>query len=104
MIVENIVAQMLAANGHKLYFYSNPSCDDASSHMEVDFLIAKSRISNRHNIPPIEMKSGKKYALTSLRKFKNKYAQQLYILYVLYTGDLKEDSIIYLPLYMTPLL
>lgn len=54
MIVENIVAQMLTANGHKLYFYSNPSRDDASSRMEVDFLIAKSRISNRHNISPIE--------------------------------------------------
>ena len=54
MIVENVVAQMLTANGHKLYFYSNPSRDDASSRMEVDFLIAKSRISNRHNISPIE--------------------------------------------------
>ena len=29
MIVENIVAQMLVAGGHKLYFYSNPSRNDA---------------------------------------------------------------------------
>ena len=48
MIVENIVAQMLTASGHKLYFYSNPSRDDASSRMEIDFLIAKSKISSRH--------------------------------------------------------
>lgn len=44
MIVENVVAQMLTVNGHKLYFYSNPSRDDASSRMEVNLLIAKSRI------------------------------------------------------------
>ena len=41
MIVENIVAQMLAASGHKLYFYSNPSRDDKDARMEIDFLIAK---------------------------------------------------------------
>ena len=38
MIVENIVAQMLAASGHKLYFYSNPSRDDKDARMEIDFL------------------------------------------------------------------
>lgn len=53
MIIENIVAQMLAASGHKLYFYSNPSRDDKDARMEIDFLIAKSKISNRHNISPI---------------------------------------------------
>ncbi len=41
MIMENAVAQMLTANGHKLYFYANSSRDDASSRMEIDFLIAK---------------------------------------------------------------
>ncbi len=105
MIVENIVAQMLAASGHKLYFYSNSSRDDSSSRMEIDFLIAKSKISNRHNISPIEVKSSKNYTLSSLRKFINKYAEQLHIPYVLHTGDLKsEEGITYLPLYMTPLL
>ena len=69
MLIENIVAQMLTASGHKLYFYSNPSEKEAESRMEIDFLIAKSKISNRHNISPIEVKSGKNYTLTSLRKF-----------------------------------
>ena len=105
MIVENIVAQMLVAGGHKLYFYSNPSAKDAADRMEIDFLIAKSKISNRHNISPIEVKSSKNYTLTSLRKFINKYEEQLHIPYVLHTGDVKtENGIIYLPLYMTPLL
>lgn len=105
MIVENIVAQMLAAGGHKLYFYANSSREDALSRMEIDFLIAKSKISSRHNISPIEVKSGKNYTLSSLRKFREKYGEQLYTPYVLHSGDLKEeDGFVYLPLYMTPLL
>lgn len=105
MIVENIVAQMLAAGGHKLYFYSNSSRDDVASRMEIDFLIAKNKISNRHNISPIEVKSGKNYTLTSLRKFKKKFSEQLNVPYVVHASDYRvEDGIIYLPLYMIPLL
>lgn len=105
MIMENIVAQMLSASGHKLYFYSNSSRDDKDARMEIDFLISKSKISNRHNISPIEVKSSKNYTLTSLRKFMKRYSEQLNEAYVLHMNDLKiEDGIIYLPLYMTPLL
>lgn len=105
MIMENIVAQMLAAAGHKLYFYSNASRDDVGARMEIDFLTAKSRISSRHNISPIEVKSGKNYTLSSIKKFRTKYKEQLYTPYVLHTSDLKEeDEILYLPVYMTPLL
>ncbi len=105
MIMENMVAQMLTASGHKLYFYSNCSREDKDSRMEIDFLITKSKISSRHNISPIEVKSGKNYTLTSLRKFMKKYNEQTHIPYVLHTNDLKkEEGIIYLPLYMTPLL
>lgn len=105
MIIENIVSQMLVANGHKLYFYSNPSREDASSRMEIDFLIAKSKIGSRHNISPIEVKSSKNYTISSLKKFINKYSKQLYIPYVIHTKELKEENgILYLPIYMTPLL
>lgn len=105
MIVENIVAQMLAASGHKLYFYANASRDDNSSRMEIDFLIAKSKATNRHNISPIEVKSSKNYTLSSLNKFRKKFENQLHIPYVLHTRDLKEENgILFLPLYMTPLL
>jgi predicted AAA+ superfamily ATPase len=72
MIMENIVAQMLVASGHKLYFYNNPSRDDASLRMEIDFLIAKSKITSKHNISPIEVKSGGKYTLTSLKKCRDR--------------------------------
>lgn len=105
MIVENVVAQMLRARGRKLYFYSNSSRDDASNRMEIDFLIAKSKISSRHNISPIEVKSSKNYTISSLRKFINKYKEQLYIPYVIHVEDFKEEEgITYLPIYMTELL
>ncbi len=102
MIFENIVAQMLASNGRSLYFYSNPSRTDKYSRMEIDFLLAKSKATNRHNISPIEVKSGKNYTLSSLNKFRKKYHEQLNTAYVLHTTDLKEDDgIVYLPVYMT---
>ena len=105
MIIENIVAQMLVASGHKLYFYSNSNREDSDSRMEIDFLIAKNKISSRHNISPIEVKSSKKYTLTSIRKFLKKFDKQLHTPYVIHINDLKEEeNIVFLPIYMTPLL
>lgn len=104
MIVENVVAQMLNASGHKLFFYSNAAKEN-ENRMEIDFLICKSTVTNRHNISPIEVKSGKNYTLISLNKFKNKYSKELDVAYVVHPGDLKvEQEIVYLPLYMTCLL
>lgn len=101
MIMENIVAQMLTATGRKLYFYSVYS-KDKEERMEIDFLIAKSKITSRHNICPLEVKSGKKYSLSSINKFRRRYQENIQQTYVLHTGDLKEeDGIVYLPVYMT---
>lgn len=105
MVIENVVAQMLVASGHRLYFYSNSDRTNKDNRMEIDFLISKSKITNRHNISPLEVKSSKNYTLSSLRKFISKYSEQLYIPYVLHTGDIKtENGIVFLPLYMTSLL
>ncbi len=104
MIIENIVSQMLVTSNHKLYFYSNSS-KESQDRMEIDFLIAKQRITSRHNISPIEVKSGRNYTLTSLNKFMNKYKEYLDMAYIIHTSDLKvENKIIYLPVYMTGLL
>lgn len=105
MLVENIVAQMLRAAGHKLYFFSNSSRMSAEDRMEIDFLISKPVITSRHNISPIEVKSGQRYTLNSLKKCIAKYGHCLSTPYVLHDKDLKvENGIVYLPLYMTPLL
>lgn len=104
MLIENIVAQMLKSSGHKLYFYSC-SDTDAKNRMEIDFLIQKEVVTTRHNISPVEVKSGPRYTLSSLRKFIDKYGNFLSTPYVLHARDLKqENGIVYLPIYMTPLL
>ena len=105
MVLENAVAQMLVSSGHKLYFYANADRTDKDNRMEIDFLIAKDKITNRHNISPIEVKSSKNYTLSSLRKFAAKYGEQLYVPLVLHTGDVKEENgFLFLPIYMASLL
>ena len=105
MLVENIVAQMLTASGHKLYFYSNSSRENAEDRMEIDFLTAKSKLTSRHNITPIEVKSSQRYTLSSINKCINKFGNYLSTPIVLHSADLKQEKgIDYLPLYMTPLL
>lgn len=101
MFFENIMAQLLVASGHKLYFYSNPARDNKSDRMEIDFLLTKRRVTNRHNVSILEVKSGKRYTTVSLEKFRKKYRQQLDKAYVLHTSDyMEKDDVIYLPIYM----
>ena len=105
MLVENIVAQMFVASGHKLYFYSNNSRDDVESRMEIDFLIEKPTLTNAHNIIPIEVKSGKNYTTVSLNKFRQKFAKQTTAPCIIHSNDYEEkDGIQYLPYYMVPLI
>lgn len=104
MLTENIVAQMLVCAGHKLYFFSKYD-DHAADRMEIDFLIAKSRVTGRHNISPIEVKSGNNYSFPSLVKCRAKYGQYLSTAYVIHDKDLRvEGDILFVPFYMTSLL
>lgn len=101
MLPENVVSQMLRAAGHRLYFFSRYD-KEADERMEIDFLIAKSRLTNRHNISPIEVKSGDRYSYKSLLKCKAKYGQYLDKSYVIHDKDLSvKDDIIFVPIYMT---
>ena len=105
MLVENIVAQMLKAAGHELFFYSNYDKEEAENRMQVDFLVQKEVVTSRHNISPIEVKSGTGYTLTSIQKCIKKFRQYLSTPYVLHTKDVEQkDGLVYLPLYMTGLL
>ena len=105
MILENIVAQMLVANNRKLYFFSKNDRQNSSETMEIDFLISSNKVTSKHNIIPIEVKSGERYTFTSLEKLKNKYSEYLAEPIIIHTKDLKEDNgILYVPVYMTGLL
>ena len=89
---------------HKLFFYSKSS-EEAEERMEIDFLLQKDRVTSRHNIRPIEVKSSKNYTLSSIKKCMNKFGEYMTTPTVLHAADYKvEDGITYLPLYMTPLL
>ena len=103
--MENIVAQMLAAIGCKLFFYSNPSRENKDDRMEIDFLISKKSITSRHNISPIEVKSSSAFTITSLEKCISKYANYLAQPYIVHIGDLEaKGNLLYIPLYMVPCL
>lgn len=105
MIMENMVAQLLTAAGNKLYFFSKYNKENSKDAMEIDFLISKSSITSKHNIIPIEVKSGKNYTYASLKKLYDKYNDYLARPIILHTSDLKiENDILYLPIYMTMLL
>ena len=104
MFMENMVAQMLTSSGHNLYFFSNSS-ENAEDRMEIDFLLQKDKVTSRHNIRLIEVKSGKNYTLSSINKAMRKFSEHLTTPTVIHTSDLKISSnITYLPIYMTPLL
>lgn len=88
-----------------LFFYNNYDKDEAANRMQIDFLIQKGIVTSRHNISPIEVKSSTNYTLTSIKKCIKKFGQYLSTPYVLHTNDVEQkDGLVYLPLYMTPLL
>lgn len=96
MIMENIVAQMLRTNGHKLYFYSRCDNENRENHMEIDFLITEGK-----KIAPIEVKSNNYTSHSSLDKFRTKFSSKIGNAYILYSKDVMvKDGIIHLPFYM----
>ena len=96
MIMENIVAQILRRNGHKLYFYSRSDSEHRENHMEIDFLITEKK-----KIAPIEVKSSNYRSHSSLDKFRKKFSHKIGTSYILYPKDVMEkDGILHLPLYM----
>ena len=100
MIMENIVAQMLRANGHRLFFYSRTDANYSKNTIEIDFLI---NIGTK--VCPIEVKSSAYRAHSSLDKFRTKFSGKIGESFILYTKDVMiKESVIHLPLYMTALL
>ena len=71
MIFENMVAQMLRANGHELYFHEFEYCPEGNSvskTYEIDFLTVRGK-----RLAPIEVKSSGYKSHKSFDYFKDKY-------------------------------
>jgi hypothetical protein len=98
-LYENVVAQILAANGNELFYYTMQN--EISKHnYEIDFLLAK-----KNKVCPIEVKSSGYKAHKSLDVFTEKYSERILNRYLIYTKDMGKDSDIFcLPFYMVPFL
>lgn len=96
-IYENIVAQMLTAKGHDLFYYTMKS-ETSNRNYEIDFLIP-----DGDKINPIEVKSGNYRNHKSLAVFSEKFGSRIKTKYVVHTKDYKrENGVIYIPVYMVP--
>ncbi len=100
MLYENMVAQMLTANGHKLYFYTHYSEEKHRNDIEIDFLLSNNS-KLKYKLYPIEVKSGKRYTTKSLMRFKEKYKERIGECYIIHPRNLTiKDDIVCIPPYM----
>ena len=98
-LYENAVAQILAANGNELFYYT--MMNEVSKHnYEIDFLLAR-----KNKVCPIEVKSSGYKTHRSLDVFTEKYSSRILNRYLVYTKDFARENDIYcLPVYMVPYL
>ena len=97
-VYENLVSQMLVAAGNRLFYHTWPK--DQKHYYEVDFLLSRGA-----KLCPIEVKSSGYKAHASLDAFSLKYSNRIKEKYLIYTKDLdRDEGILYVPAYMTPLL
>lgn len=97
-VYENLVAQLLTSAGNQLFFYTWQR--DAKHNYEIDFLLSRGA-----KIQPIEVKSSGYSTHASLDEFCKIFHERIDKRFLIYTKDLKiDDKMIYLPMYMTPLI
>jgi len=101
MFYENVIAQMLVAAGHKLYFYTRYNEEKHRNDVEIDFILSNhSKL--KYKIFPIEVKSNDKYTIRSLVRFNESFHQRIGESYVIHPKNLSvREGVVYLPAYMT---
>ena len=98
-LYENIVAQILTANGNELFYHTFMN-EESRHNYEIDFLLAR-----KNKICPIEVKSSGYKSHASMDRFSEKYSNRILWKYFVYTKDYYKDRDIFcLPVYMTPFL
>ncbi len=98
-IYENMIAGILATNGHELYYHT--FLNEKSKHnYEIDFLIAE-----KNKICPIEVKSSGYKTHPSIDAFVEKFSSRIIRKIMVYTKDyMKDKDIECLPVYMAQFL
>lgn len=95
-LYENVVAQILKANGNNLFYYTFLN-EKTKHNYEIGFLLSR-----KNKICPIEVKSSGYKTHASLDAFSKKYSSRILSKYVLSTKDLRKDEdVTILPIYMT---
>lgn len=98
-LYENVTAQILAANGNELFYYT--FLNEKSRHnYEIDFLLTR-----KNKICPIEVKSSGYKTHASLDAFREKFSDRILQRYLVYIKDFRKDEdILCVPIYMTQFL
>ena len=100
MLYENAIAQMIAAMGRKLYFYTRYSEEKHRNDIEIDFLLSNESKTN-FRVFPVEVKSSKNYSATSLGRFKELFGKKIAMQYIVHPKNLAvEGDVMKLPPYM----
>ena len=101
MLYENMIAQMLTANGHRLFFYTHYNDEKRRNDIEIDFIISNNS-KTKYKMYPIEVKSGTNYSVDSLLKFREKFKGRIGECYIIHPRNLTvKDDILCIPPYMT---
>lgn len=96
-LYENVTAQVLAAGGNELFYYTFLN-EETHHNYEIDFLLAR-----KNKICPIEIKASGYKIHVSLDAFCKRFPDRVLRKYLVYTKDYETDpDIICLPVYMTP--
>ena len=97
MLYENVIAQMLVANGHRLFFYTQYNDKKRRNDIEIDFIISNNS-KTKYKIFPIEVKSSPQYSNASLIRFKEKYKSRIGGSYIIHPRNVMEkDDILCIP-------
>ncbi len=98
-VYENLVAQMLCANGNELYYYTFPT-EKGNVNYEIDFLLSRG-----NKLMPIEVKSSGYKTHKSLDVFCEKFSSRIGERILIYTKDYQKDGpTTCMPIYFTPFL
>lgn len=95
-VYENVVAQVLAANGNKLFYHTWPT-ESGKHNYEVDFLLSRGT-----KVWPLEVKSSGYKNHLSLDAFCKKFSSRVGERFLVYTKDYRKDgATTMLPVVMT---
>ena len=98
-VYENLVAQMLRAEGNELFYYTFPT-GNGNKNYEIDFILSRG-----NKLVPIEVKSSGYKTHKSLDEFCKKYSSRIRERILLYTKDYQKDAeTMCVPVYFTPFL